>query len=163
MTSARVGSIIHSGSHSAQNTTAAAAAAAGHAASALDLKSGDPEQQSQREPHARFEVRVTTATPLPPGMRKALGAASATEAAPTGKIGGDEAGAQRTLAAGASENEAGGKKSERGSYVLSCDYILQATGAAREGHGWAKGLGHAVSAPVPSLFTLTVKDPRSVQ
>ncbi|CAB1109748.1 unnamed protein product [Ectocarpus sp. CCAP 1310/34] len=35
-----------------------------------------------------------------------------------------------------------------------------ATGAAREGHGWAKKLGHAVSPPVPSLFTLTIRDPR---
>ncbi|CAN0471893.1 unnamed protein product, partial [Ascophyllum nodosum] len=45
-------------------------------------------------------------------------------------------------------------------YAISCDYVLQATGAARGGHVWAKQLGHAVSPAVPSLFTLTVKDPR---
>lgn len=61
--------------------------------------------------------------------------------------------------AGADGDEAV-RATKRISYKISCDYVLQATGAAREGHAWAKKLGHAVSAPVPSLFTLTVKDPR---
>ncbi|CAM9965257.1 unnamed protein product, partial [Hapterophycus canaliculatus] len=172
VTSARVGSIIHRLADPTTETAAAAAAiaiaAAGGAADPLDANSGRQQlQQSQHKPRARFEVKVTTATPLPPAMRRALGAASAGEPAAArapaespNRTGGGEAGAQRNRADGTGSKNAGGESTGRGSYVLSCDYILQATGAAREGHGWAKGLGHAVSAPVPSLFTLTIKDPR---
>lgn len=46
---------------------------------------------------------------------------------------------------------------------LRCDYVLQATGASREGYKWAEILGHHVSSPVPSLFTLTVRDVRRVR
>lgn len=94
------------------------------------------------EPQPRFDLIVSTATPLSGAIHGVLGATTAMHATPM------------TAAAGSME--------VRGKYIyrVSCDYVLQATGAAREGHQWAKGLGHAVSPAVPSLFTLTVRDPR---
>lgn len=101
-------------------------------------------------------------------MRKALGAeaaggAATEEQAPSSITGGaGEAASAESNGADSNSSNSGtsGKSKSKSSYRISCDFVLQATGAAREGHGWAKRLGHAVSAPVPSLFTLTVKDPR---
>uniref|UniRef100_A0A7S1E9J2 FAD/NAD(P)-binding domain-containing protein n=1 Tax=Hemiselmis andersenii TaxID=464988 RepID=A0A7S1E9J2_HEMAN len=42
--------------------------------------------------------------------------------------------------------------------VIECDYLLLATGSARLSYAWAKGLGHDLEAPVPSLFTFTISD-----
>lgn len=120
-------------------------------------------QQQEQQQHSRFELAFTTETPLPRAMRNALGVtttaaapAEATDSTDDGAAGGGASGtAKRNGGAGV-----GGNSSGRGSYRVSCDYVLQATGAAREGHGWARTLGHAVSAPVPSLFTLTIRDPR---
>ncbi|MEO0348493.1 MAG: NAD(P)/FAD-dependent oxidoreductase [Cyanobacteria bacterium P01_A01_bin.15] len=41
---------------------------------------------------------------------------------------------------------------------VRCDLILLATGSSPQGHRIAHSLGHTVEPPVPSLFTLTVKD-----
>lgn len=94
------------------------------------------------EPQPRFDLIVSTATPLSGATLGVLGAAKAMHST--------------IMVAGTGSVEVRGKYL----YRVSCDYVLQATGAAREGHQWAKGLGHAVSPPVPSLFTLTVRDPR---
>jgi predicted Rossmann fold flavoprotein len=40
------------------------------------------------------------------------------------------------------------------------DRLLLATGGNAHGHAWARGLGHSLAAPVPSLFTFNIKDPR---
>lgn len=90
-----------------------------------------------------FEVTFTTTTPLSPSAREALHAVEEAAAADEKNIGDYQ-----------------GPRRERGSYRVKCDYVLQATGASREGHAWAESLGHEVSRPVPSLFTLTIKDPR---
>lgn len=37
--------------------------------------------------------------------------------------------------------------------LLSCACVLLATGSDRKGHAMAESLGHAITAPVPSLFT----------
>lgn len=94
------------------------------------------------EPQPRFDLIVSTATPLSGAIQGVLGAITAMHSTPM------------TAAAESVEVR------EKYFYRISCDYVLQATGAAREGHQWAKGLGHTVSPPVPSLFTLTVRDPR---
>ncbi len=46
--------------------------------------------------------------------------------------------------------------------TLECDCLLLATGGSRglKGHGLAEALGHTITAPVPSLFTFHVDDPR---
>ncbi len=43
---------------------------------------------------------------------------------------------------------------------LKCDRLLIATGSNPLGYRWAKNLGHKIESPVPSLFTLNVRDPR---
>lgn len=45
--------------------------------------------------------------------------------------------------------------------VFRADRLLLATGSGAEGHAWARVFGHTVVPPVPSLFTFTIKDPRS--
>lgn len=128
---------------------------------ASDSSSADRDHSAMaQEPehaHVRFELEFTTETPLPPAMRNALGVttAASTAEATDGVVADEGMSAKRNGGAGV-----GGSRSGRGSYRIPCDYVLQATGAAREGHGWARTLGHAVSAPVPSLFTLTIRDPR---
>ena len=128
------------------------------------------QQQEQQEQH--FDVSFTTATPLSQAVRSALGATVETaESAGVGGVAASDPSHSKVVdgaatgAAGIADRRAqmstaGSRNSERSSYRISCEYVLQATGAAREGHAWAKRLGHAVSAPVPSLFTLTVRDPR---
>lgn len=143
VTSARVTSITHREAETARDSSGADR---GHSAKA--------QQQEQR--HARFELAFSTEMPLPPAMRKALGVTTAAATAEaTDGVAGEGMSAKRNGGAGV-----GGNSNGRGSYRIPCDYVLQATGAAREGHGWARTLGHAVSAPVPSLFTLTIRDPR---
>ena len=48
----------------------------------------------------------------------------------------------------------------RNDEIIHADAVLVATGSSAAGHRWAKKLGHTVEAPVPSLFTFNVKDPR---
>lgn len=165
ITSARVTSVTYQGENPAEDP--APNAGGGDSFSETQLQ-----QQQQQKEQARFELSFTTATPLPPDVRKALGAeaaeaaaATTEEEAPGSTTGGAGGGGAAESNAGASSSSstsssASGKSKSRSSYRISCDFVLQATGAAREGHGWAKRLGHTVSAPVPSLFTLTVKDPR---
>lgn len=43
---------------------------------------------------------------------------------------------------------------------LVCDRLLLATGSSPQGYQLAKALGHTIVPPVPSLFTLTIRDPR---
>ncbi|CAM9693249.1 unnamed protein product, partial [Laminaria digitata] len=159
VTSARVMSIAHRAHH--------------HNDDDNDNNNGsnnDKEEQPHQQQH--FDVSFTTATPLSQAVRSALGATViAAESAGVGRSPASDPSHGRATDGGATEatgmadggarvGDAASRKSERISYIISCDYVLQATGAAREGHGWAKRLGHAVSAPVPSLFTLTVRDPR---
>lgn len=151
ITSARVTSIAHQGDHHAEESTSNAG--------------GDDSFGKTQQQQGRFELSFTTATPLPPAMRKALGTeaeAIAGEKEPGSTAGGagGRGSAESDGAASGSSGRSTSGSSKKSSYRMSCDFVLQATGAAREGHGWAKKLGHAVSAPVPSLFTLTVKDPR---
>lgn len=40
------------------------------------------------------------------------------------------------------------------------DRLILATGSAPQGYRWAQQFGHTIVPPVPSLFTLTVSDPR---
>lgn len=115
---------------------------------------GDHLSKAQQQ-QARFELAFTTATPLPPDMRKTLGVVAGAAAAAAAE---SEAAASADGANGSTST--GGTSNTKEPYRIHCDYVLQATGAAREGHGWARRLGHAVSDPVPSLFTLTIKDPR---
>lgn len=103
----------------------------------------------QQQQQARFELAFATATPLPPAMRETVGVAAGASAA---------AAASTDDATGSTST--GGTSTTKELYRIHCDYVLQATGAAREGHDWARRLGHAVCNPVPSLFTLTIKDPR---
>ncbi|MEB3312023.1 MAG: NAD(P)/FAD-dependent oxidoreductase [Snowella sp.] len=44
--------------------------------------------------------------------------------------------------------------------ILNGDRVLIATGSNPMGYRWAKELGHTIEPPVPSLFTLNIKDPR---
>jgi predicted Rossmann fold flavoprotein len=46
--------------------------------------------------------------------------------------------------------------------AVHCDRLLIATGGGKAGGGWelARQLGHAIEAPVPSLFTFQLADPR---
>ncbi|MGI0492767.1 NAD(P)/FAD-dependent oxidoreductase [Alkalinema pantanalense CENA528] len=43
---------------------------------------------------------------------------------------------------------------------LVCDRVLIATGSNPQAYQLAKALGHTIVPPVPSLFTLTIRDPR---
>lgn len=47
-----------------------------------------------------------------------------------------------------------------GSGTWRADRLLLATGGSSQGHAWARGLGHTLAAPVPSLFTFNIKDSR---
>ncbi len=40
--------------------------------------------------------------------------------------------------------------------TLQAKHLLLATGSSQEGYTWAKGLGHTIQEPVPSLFTFNV-------
>lgn len=42
--------------------------------------------------------------------------------------------------------------------TIKADNILLATGGGHSGHKLASDLGHSIEAPVPSLFTLSIKD-----
>lgn len=44
--------------------------------------------------------------------------------------------------------------------TLHADRVLLATGGAPAGYRWAQALGHTIEAPVPSLFTFKIDDPR---
>lgn len=46
--------------------------------------------------------------------------------------------------------------------ILMGDRLLLATGSNPLGYRWAETLGHTIQAPVPSLFTFNIKDPRIV-
>ena len=43
---------------------------------------------------------------------------------------------------------------------LECDRLLIATGSNPLGYRWAKNLGHKIESPIPSLFTLNIRDGR---
>ncbi len=43
--------------------------------------------------------------------------------------------------------------------TLTCDKLILATGSSREGHRFAKSLGHKIVEPIPSLFTFKISDP----
>jgi predicted Rossmann fold flavoprotein len=55
--------------------------------------------------------------------------------------------------------EAGGFRVAWPEASLAADCVLLATGGAAEGHAVARGLGHTVVQPVPSLFALALADP----
>lgn len=156
VTSARVSSVLKRRAEPAE------------AGTATDGADGVDAQPQQQQP--RFELEFTTATPLPPSVRKALGVSAAgiaiageggvaAAANNKGAASGDSSSSSSSSNPSSRSTSTGGNGS-RDLYRIACDYVLQATGAAREGHDWAKKLGHAVSAPVPSLFTLTIRDPR---
>lgn len=42
--------------------------------------------------------------------------------------------------------------------VLRADFVVIATGNARDAYDWAAGLGHKIVPPVPSLFTFRIED-----
>lgn len=140
-------------------------AEAGTATDGADGVEAQPQQQQ-----SRFELEFTTATPLPPALRKALGVSAAgiaiageggvAAAANNNGAASGDSGSSSSSSSPSSRRSTGASGNGSTSYRIACDYVIQATGAAREGHGWAKKLGHAVSAPVPSLFTLTIRDPR---
>jgi predicted Rossmann fold flavoprotein len=44
--------------------------------------------------------------------------------------------------------------------AISCKRLLLATGSSAQGWQWAQAMGHTVVPPVPSLFTLEIKDDR---
>jgi len=44
--------------------------------------------------------------------------------------------------------------------IYQSDRLLIATGSQPSGYGFAQALGHTIELPVPSLFTLQIKDPR---
>lgn len=44
--------------------------------------------------------------------------------------------------------------------VLTADRLLLATGSNPSAYKWAQQLGHEIAAPVPSLFTFNIADPR---
>ncbi len=48
----------------------------------------------------------------------------------------------------------------KGGQTLHCDRLLLATGSNPQGYQLAHSLGHHIEAPVPSLFTFNVNDPR---
>lgn len=110
-----------------------------------DLADGVTEIDHAQSPSATppLELTFTAANQLSRKVCEALGAVA--------------------LVAPPNEEEADGNQAssrERVTYRVACDYVLQATGASREGHAWAANLGHDVSVPVPSLFTFTINDPR---
>lgn len=45
-------------------------------------------------------------------------------------------------------------------HVLHAKRVILATGSNPQGWEWARALGHTLIAPVPSLFTFTIPDPR---
>ncbi|CAM9139245.1 unnamed protein product [Discosporangium mesarthrocarpum] len=102
-----------------------------------------------------------TAAPLPKGILQELRIAERTVEGPArldlegGQEPGEKEGARSAVGCGVAVQGGG-----RVNYQVSCNYVLQATGSSREGHAWAAQLGHAIAPPVPSLFTLTIKDSR---
>jgi predicted flavoprotein YhiN len=48
----------------------------------------------------------------------------------------------------------------RSGQVLWADRVLLATGSQPSAYRWAAALGHPIVPPVPSLFTLAIRDPR---
>jgi len=44
--------------------------------------------------------------------------------------------------------------------VIQCSKLILATGSSRQGHDFARQLGHTIHRPVPSLFTFNIKDSR---
>ncbi len=48
---------------------------------------------------------------------------------------------------------------DNGEKILA-DRLILATGSNPQGWAWSRALGHSLETPVPSLFTLTIKDPR---
>lgn len=44
--------------------------------------------------------------------------------------------------------------------IVRCQKVLVATGGARAPFEWIRKLGHTIEEPVPSLFTLSIRDPR---
>jgi predicted Rossmann fold flavoprotein len=48
----------------------------------------------------------------------------------------------------------------QGENLWQGDRLILATGSGAQGHRWAHELGHSIVSPVPSLFTLTISDPR---
>ena len=48
----------------------------------------------------------------------------------------------------------------KGGRRIGCDCVLMATGGFHRSYALAEALGHSTMAPVPSLFTFTIKDPR---
>ena len=57
-------------------------------------------------------------------------------------------------------NQLGFKLKLKGGERVLCDRLLLASGSSPQGHRIAKQLGHTIVAPVPSLFTFTIRDPR---
>lgn len=51
-------------------------------------------------------------------------------------------------------------EADLGGETLTADRVLLATGSNPQVYGWAAALGHEVAAPVPSLFTFKIDDPR---
>ena len=51
-------------------------------------------------------------------------------------------------------------EADLGGEILAADRVLLATGSNPQVYGWAAALGHEVAAPVPSLFTFKIDDPR---
>ncbi|MGK7910043.1 MAG: NAD(P)/FAD-dependent oxidoreductase [Synechococcus sp.] len=57
-------------------------------------------------------------------------------------------------------NQSGFTLKLKGGETVSCDRLLLASGSSPQGHRIAKQLGHTIVAPVPSLFTFTIRDSR---
>lgn len=51
-------------------------------------------------------------------------------------------------------------EADLGGETLTADRVLLATGSNPQVYGWVAALGHEVAAPVPSLFTFKIDDPR---
>lgn len=127
-------------------------------------QAGDNDSNTEAEGNRPgFDLTFATATALSPVILRTLRAkrtpSLAPESASAEAEGGIGAGLKSSRGPGG-ESSDGAANGARVSYDISCDYVLQATGAAKEGHGWARNLGHLVSNPVPSLFTLTIRDQR---
>lgn len=139
VTSAKVTSVLH-------RTTAITARVD------EDDITGAQQRPSSRTTQPSFDLAFTTATPLSLAAREALRAIEEDDDGESDQLGGHRDAADT--------GSARRRKRTRFHYRAVCDYVLQATGSSREGHRWAERLGHAVSTPVPSLFTFTIKDPR---
>ena len=63
---------------------------------------------------------------------------------------------------GVTRREGGGFSVDCGGTIIECDCLLIATGGNAESGGMAMAasLGHTIEAPVPSLFTFNIADPR---